>query len=326
MAVKNKLSGMTNAGDGKQEIERLAKERDQAENLLDRAMDQKIEYDEPAAIKAADKKVRQYSKQITDIDRQLRRIDQAQKLQNCDLDKEVDAALAVLDDWSLLTACTPSKKLQRLIGVLRPTITIQFDHKPGQRPKYQPREAAISFEPDMAIGDVRGHMKDDCGPELTPVIDTGSAGRKRTVTKGNRGDRISPFVNVRHEAVLVYLAGERLTLPWSEIAAGSGIKQAKPRVGRTNSPAHALRRLGYRTIGEVCAASGVSDSTLVGWEGRFVPVMKKVNGVRVIAAKEFDRYVSNCIRIREQRCRNAEGVKAAQKKCELGCFLHCVTL
>lgn len=102
---------------------------------------------------------------------------------------------------------------------------------------------------------------------------------------------------------MAYISAQVLTLPWDDIASGSGVKQNKLRVGQTNSPAHQLRRMGYRTIGEVCAAAGVSDSTLIGWEGRFVPAMKKVNGVRVVTSDQFDRYVSACIEVRQVRCR-----------------------
>lgn len=93
-------------------------------------------------------------------------------------------------------------------------------------------------------------------------------------------------------------------MAWPEIAAQAGVKQEKPQVGRTNSPAHALRRQGYRTIGEVCAAAGVSDSTLIGWEGRFIPSMRKIKGVRTVSSDKFDEYVAACINLREQRCRN----------------------
>ena len=111
---------------------------------------------------------------------------------------------------------------------------------------------------------------------------------------------------------MAYISAQRLTLRRHEITAGSGINQTKPRVGRTNSPAHQLRRQGYRTIGEVCAAAGVSDSTLIGWEGRFISPMTKVNGVRAIPSEKFDKYVDACIRLRETRCqRQRKGAKQA---------------
>lgn len=102
---------------------------------------------------------------------------------------------------------------------------------------------------------------------------------------------------------MAYISAEQFKLAWPEIAAGAGIRQEKPRVGRTNSPSHALRRQGYRTIGEVCYAAKLSDSTLISWEGIHLPPMTKINGIRVVKSDEFAAYVESCIELREVRRR-----------------------
>lgn len=120
----------------------------------------------------------------------------------------------------------------------------------------------------------------------------------------NRGEPPSPLVNVGEYTAAGWLATCKLTLPWDEIVLGMGAARPNPRVGRFNSPAHQLRRKGYRTIGEVCQAAGVADSTLTGWEGRFVPMMQRVEGVRVVSAEQFDSYVASCIEVRKLRSRS----------------------
>lgn len=121
----------------------------------------------------------------------------------------------------------------------------------------------------------------------------------------NRGDQRCSIPNPRHLAVLQRVASFPIVEMWEQVVVVSGYQSLprKPRA-RCNAAAFGLRCWGYGTIGEVCEASGVSDSTLTGWEGTVVPAMLRVDGVRVIPKDEFEAYVASCRRAAEQRCRH----------------------
>jgi len=67
----------------------------------------------------------------------------------------------------------------------------------------------------------------------------------------------------------------------------------KPRA-RFNGTTFSVRRRGFRTAGEVCAAAGISDTTFRRWEGKRIPRMGVVDGIRAIPDADFESYVRTC--------------------------------
>jgi hypothetical protein len=85
---------------------------------------------------------------------------------------------------------------------------------------------------------------------------------------------------------------------WSKTVEISGWKPLPPKPrARFNAAAFAIRRQGYRTVGEVLDATGLSDTTFRRWEkASFIPRMPVVGGVRALRAEQFDSYVESCRR------------------------------
>lgn len=142
------------------------------------------------------------------------------------------------------------------------------------------------------------------------------------MTYVSRGDPRFTIPNVTQTLLLQSIRARTLPCAWPQAVAISGYSSPpkKPRA-RGNCAALGLRRAGYRTIGEVCAAAGVPDSTLTGWEGIHIRPMDRVNGVRAIPAAQFDSYVSLCRTIRDEyvhtrRCRRRTG--PVQDVCSTG--------
>lgn len=65
---------------------------------------------------------------------------------------------------------------------------------------------------------------------------------------------------------------------------------------RFNAAVFTVRRRGHRTAGEVCEASGISDTTFRRWEGVRIPRMPVVDGIRAVPDSEFGAYVETCRR------------------------------
>jgi hypothetical protein len=110
----------------------------------------------------------------------------------------------------------------------------------------------------------------------------------------NRGEQFFTIPNIPH-AIQQVFSRKLIALPWNQVVLASRFKKPphKPRA-RFNAAAFAARRQGFRTIGEVCAASGVPDSTLCDWEGIRIPRMQRINGIRAVPADEFDSFVQRC--------------------------------
>lgn len=67
----------------------------------------------------------------------------------------------------------------------------------------------------------------------------------------------------------------------------------KPRA-RFNGTTFQVRRKGYKTVAEVCAASGVPNTTLRRWLGKRIPELPLIDGIRAVADEDFDEYVEIC--------------------------------
>ena len=82
---------------------------------------------------------------------------------------------------------------------------------------------------------------------------------------------------------------------WSKVMEMSGWRPLphKPRA-RFNGTTFQVRRKGYKTLAQVCEASGVPNTTLRRWLGDRVPELPLIDGIRAIADEEFDSYVETC--------------------------------
>lgn len=111
----------------------------------------------------------------------------------------------------------------------------------------------------------------------------------------NRGEPPYPIHNLPQTIATHVVTNLTGKYSWAETVKISGWKRPVPKPRALfNATAFRLRREGYRTIGEICEAAGISDSTLISWEGRRIPRMKRIDGIRVVQARDFQTYVAAC--------------------------------
>ncbi|MBL8863473.1 MAG: hypothetical protein JNK02_15885 [Planctomycetes bacterium] len=112
------------------------------------------------------------------------------------------------------------------------------------------------------------------------------------------------------------LTRDRSAATWAEAVALSGWQPPphKPRA-RFNAVTFTVRRSGYRTAGEVCAAAGISDTTFRRWEGVCIPPMPIVEGIKAIPEADFAAYVAVCRRayVEAPKTRNKGRVAAPMR-------------
>jgi hypothetical protein len=93
----------------------------------------------------------------------------------------------------------------------------------------------------------------------------------------------------------------------------------KPRA-RFNGTTFQVRAKGFKTLAQVCEASGVPNTTLRRWLGNRVPELPLTDGIRAVADEDFAEYVELCRReyLAAKRTRNkAEAAaKARSRSCD----------
>ncbi len=67
----------------------------------------------------------------------------------------------------------------------------------------------------------------------------------------------------------------------------------KPRA-RFNGTTFQVRGQGFKTLAQICEASGVPNTTLRRWLGTRVPELPLIRGIRAVADDDFDQYVEVC--------------------------------
>lgn len=112
---------------------------------------------------------------------------------------------------------------------------------------------------------------------------------------GGRGDRIPSIPDATQ-----FLVGQALTrhpfrAVWSKVLEMSGWRPLphKPRA-RFNGTTFKVRGRGFKTLAQICEASGVPNTTLRRWLGAKVPALPLICGIRAIADEDFDEYVEVC--------------------------------
>lgn len=97
----------------------------------------------------------------------------------------------------------------------------------------------------------------------------------------------------------------------------SGWSPVPHKPARFNGTPFAIRRAGYRTVGEVCEAAGISDTTFRRWEGARVPKMPRIDGIKAIPAAEFDAFVNVCRHayLAAPKTRNKANLRSATCRC-----------
>jgi hypothetical protein len=81
------------------------------------------------------------------------------------------------------------------------------------------------------------------------------------------------------------------------------VPRPEPDRARFNATACQLRRAGHYTMGQICEAAGVSDSTLRGWEGVLIPRIPTVKGIRAVSEEDFKDIVARCRKLTVARGR-----------------------
>lgn len=119
------------------------------------------------------------------------------------------------------------------------------------------------------------------------------------VLKNGRGDclRTTPNI-VLHD----FLTANSFEFDWSTFDRYVAFKKPKKQKrAQYNGTAFQLRRQGYFTVGQICAAAGVPDSTFRDWEGLHFPSLPRVAGLRAVSKGQFDALVAQCKALDEGR-------------------------
>lgn len=114
-----------------------------------------------------------------------------------------------------------------------------------------------------------------------------------------RGDclRTTPNI-VLHD----FLTANSFEFDWSTFDRYAAFKHPKQqRRARYNGTTFQLRRQGYFTVGQICEAAGVPDSTFRDWEGLHFPSLPKVDGVRALSKDRFNSLVARCKELDKNR-------------------------
>lgn len=83
---------------------------------------------------------------------------------------------------------------------------------------------------------------------------------------------------------------------WSkavEMAGWQPLPHQKPRA-RFNGTTFQVRGKGFKTLAQICEASGVPNTTLRRWLGNRVPELPLVDGLRAVAGEDFAEFVEIC--------------------------------
>lgn len=86
----------------------------------------------------------------------------------------------------------------------------------------------------------------------------------------------------------------------------------KPRA-RFNGTTFQVRRKGFKTVAQICEASGVPNTTLRRWLGVRVPKLPLIDGIRAVADEDFAEYVELCRREYLGAKRTRKKARAAAK-------------
>ena len=111
-----------------------------------------------------------------------------------------------------------------------------------------------------------------------------------------RGDSKIPISNVI-ELVFDRMLGDGIIrFDWNDIYRRKADWDfaPPPQEVKYNGMAFQLRKMGYRTLGELSEATGVPMQTLRNWEGVQLPVFDRKGGLRIISADDFDKLVEHC--------------------------------
>jgi AcrR family transcriptional regulator len=131
------------------------------------------------------------------------------------------------------------------------------------------------------------------------------------VRKSGRGDWRTTIPNIAGIVVRRVLAFKPIRFTWAELLDLSAYRRPpkKPRA-RENAKVFAIRRKGYRTVGQIAAAAGIPLTTFRRWEGKRSPEVPVVDGMKAVTEEEFKEVVERCRRLRWEVLR-AGGYKGA---------------
>lgn len=113
-----------------------------------------------------------------------------------------------------------------------------------------------------------------------------------------RGERLLPLRYNENPLLEAVLRGSPFRAVWSkavEMAGWRPLPPQKPRA-RFNGTTFKVRSKGFKTLAQICEASGVPNTTLRRWLGTRVPELPLIDGIRVISDDEFPEYVEVCRR------------------------------
>lgn len=119
--------------------------------------------------------------------------------------------------------------------------------------------------------------------------------------RNGRGGRLCTTPNVLlHD----FFTSSDYRFTWAQFLKLAGPLPSHPqRRARYNGTTFQLRRDGYYTVGQLCEAAGVPDSTFRDWEGTLIPKLPTVNGIRAVRKQEFDALVAKCKQLGRRRRR-----------------------
>lgn len=143
---------------------------------------------------------------------------------------------------------------------------------------------------------------------------------------GGRGERRLPLRYNENPLLDAVLRRSPFRAVWSkavEMAGWRPLPPQKPRA-RFNGTTFKVRAKGFKTLAQICEASGVPNTTLRRWLGNRVPELPLIDGIRAVADEDFAEFVEVCRREYLATRRTRKKVEAVARRradranCEAG--------
>lgn len=200
-ALREVLRAKSSNSISQAEIDKLMDQRSANQRAIKKTFTRLNDAESDAETEALDELISDYKKKLRNIELELNKVQRTQDIKNLNLEKETKRAMELLTRWRTVVDHGGKKSVSKLVGLLNPEIIIEFDHLEKGRRKNVPRQATVGFNPSAAMigADIgphtphsgQGHAgRPDSMTSVNTLTATPSDGTSRTLTKGNRGDRI----------------------------------------------------------------------------------------------------------------------------------------
>lgn len=117
--------------------------------------------------------------------------------------------------------------------------------------------------------------------------------------ENGRGDWSAPLPNTVELQLCQVLTANPIRRSWADLLPfGTSPTQNRPRKPRQNGHVKWLHDRGYYTVGDICKAAGIPDSTFRDWEGVHFPELPRVRGLRAVRKDQYAELTAVCRQVK----------------------------